>query len=138
MLVQMGGASVGRKVARGPCPPRRMIWPSAGRPPRATPSRICWRLNPSIPTRMTRRVGVTVSVANGTGAGRATGCGRMASGSTTAAAAASTTRAAEIPRPRDGNRTASIPTARSTSAAAVSATADWARGESTSTGTEWR
>ena len=81
---------------------------------------------------------MTVSVANGTGAGRAAGRGRMAIGNTTAAAAASTTRAAETPRPRDGKRTASMPTARRTSAAAVSATADPARGESTSAGTEWR
>ena len=31
MLVQIGGASVGRRVASGPCAPRRIIWAKAGK-----------------------------------------------------------------------------------------------------------
>ena len=138
MLVQMGGASVGRRVASAPWAPRRIICAKAGRPPRETPSRIWSRLRPSIPTRITRRAGVTVSVAKGTGAGRATGTGLTASGTTTADDEASTTRAADTPRPREGNSIASIATASSTSADVVRATAEAARGERTSIGTEWR
>ena len=65
IVAQMGGASVGRSVARAPDEPRRRSRARAGRLPRATPSWTKAGESPSMPIKVTRRAGVTWSMETG-------------------------------------------------------------------------
>ncbi len=138
MVAQIGGASVGRRVARAPEAPRRMSRASAGRLPRAIPSWTKAGESPSMPIRVTRRPEATWSMETGCTGVAGAGAGRIASGITRAAAGATTVRAAESERTRLGKSSASTAIERRTRRAMVVTAVEAARARSASTGIEWR